>query len=33
VDIDEFAAAIRSVAAGGTAFDPQFDAALARDDG
>jgi class 3 adenylate cyclase/CheY-like chemotaxis protein len=33
VDIDEFAAAIRSVAAGGTAFDPQFDAALTHDEG
>jgi CheY-like chemotaxis protein len=33
VDIDEFAAAIRTVAAGGTAFDPQFDSALAQDDG
>jgi DNA-binding NarL/FixJ family response regulator len=31
VDIDEFAAAIRSVAAGGTAFDAEFDAALGRD--
>lgn len=29
-DIDEFAAAIRRVAAGGTAFDPAFDAALGQ---
>jgi DNA-binding NarL/FixJ family response regulator len=28
VDIDEFAAAIRTVAAGGTAFDPEFASAL-----
>ena len=32
-DIDEFAAAIRAVAAGGTAFDPAFDSALARTEG
>lgn len=33
VDIDEFAAAIREVAAGGTAFDPEFAAALGADEG
>jgi class 3 adenylate cyclase/ActR/RegA family two-component response regulator len=33
VDVEEFAAAIRRVAAGGTAFDPEFSAALALDEG
>jgi CheY-like chemotaxis protein len=33
VDIDEFASAIRSVAAGATAFDPALAAAVAREQG
>jgi len=33
VDVEEFAAAIRRVAVGGTAFDPEFSAALPRDEG